>query len=251
MKKLREEGYVEGRNPVIEAIKSGREIDKILIAKGSEQGSIQKIIGMAKEKRIVIQYVEKAKLDAMSETKAHQGVIALVTPYSYKTVDDIMKAAEDKNEDPFIIILDEIEDPHNLGAIIRTAECAGAHGVIIPKRRAVGLTPVVIKASAGAVEYMNIAKVSNIASTIEELKERGVWIYGADMDGEQDYFNRDLSGPIAIVIGSEGKGIGRLIREKCDFLVKIPMNGKISSLNASVAASVMMYEVLRQRGLKE
>lgn len=251
MKKLREEGYVEGRNPVIEAIKSGREIDKILIAKGSEQGSIQKIIGMAKEKRIVIQYVEKAKLDAMSETKAHQGVIALVTPYSYKTVDDIMKAAEDKNEDPFIIILDEIEDPHNLGAIIRTAECAGAHGVIIPKRRAVGLTPVVIKVSAGAVEYMNIAKVSNIASTIEELKERGVWIYGADMDGEQDYFNRDLSGPIAIVIGSEGKGIGRLIREKCDFLVKIPMNGKISSLNASVAASVMMYEVLRQRGLKE
>lgn len=251
MKKLREEGYVEGRNPVIEAIKSGREIDKILIAKGSEQGSIQKIIGMAKEKRIVIQYVEKAKLDAMSETKAHQGVIALVTPYSYKTVDDIMKAAEDKNEDSFIIILDEIEDPHNLGAIIRTAECAGAHGVIIPKRRAVGLTPVVIKASAGAVEYMNIAKVSNIASTIEELKERGVWIYGADMDGEQDYFNRDLSGPIAIVIGSEGKGIGRLIREKCDFLVKIPMNGKISSLNASVAASVMMYEVLRQRGLKE
>ncbi|SCG84121.1 RNA methyltransferase, TrmH family [Proteiniborus sp. DW1] len=248
---MREEGYVEGRNPVIEAIKSGREIDKILIAKGSEQGSIQKIIGMAKEKRIVIQYVEKAKLDAMSETKAHQGVIALVTPYSYKTVDDIMKAAEDKNEDPFIIILDEIEDPHNLGAIIRTAECAGAHGVIIPKRRAVGLTPVVIKASAGAVEYMNIAKVSNIASTIEELKERGVWIYGADMDGEQDYFNRDLSGPIAIVIGSEGKGIGRLIREKCDFLVKIPMNGKISSLNASVAASVMMYEVLRQRGLKE
>lgn len=248
---MREEGYVEGRNPVIEAIKSNREIDKILIAKGSEQGSIQKIIGMAKEKRIVIQYVEKAKLDAMSETKSHQGVIALVTPYSYKTVDDIIRTAEDKNEDPFIIILDEIEDPHNLGAIIRTAECAGAHGVIIPKRRAVGLTPVVIKSSAGAVEYMNIAKVSNIASTIEELKERGVWIYGADMDGEQDYFNKDLSGPIAIVVGSEGKGIGRLVKEKCDFLVKIPMNGKISSLNASVAASVMMYEVLRQRGLKE
>lgn len=248
---MREEGYVEGRNPVIEAIKGDREIDKILIAKGSEQGSIQKIIGMAKEKKIVIQYVEKAKLDSMSETKAHQGVIALVTPYSYKTVEDIMKTAEDKNEDPLIIILDEIEDPHNLGAIIRTAECVGAHGVIIPKRRAVGLTPVVIKASAGAVEHMNIAKVSNIASTIEELKESGVWIYGTDMKGEQDYFQRDLTGPIAIVIGSEGKGIGRLIKEKCDFLVKIPMAGKVSSLNASVAASVMMYEVLRQRGLKE
>lgn len=248
---MREEGYVEGRNPVIEAIKGDREIDKILIAKGSEQGSIQKIIGMAKEKKIVIQYVEKAKLDGMSETKAHQGVIALVTPYSYKTVEDIMKTAEDRNEDPLIIILDEIEDPHNLGAIIRTAECVGAHGVIIPKRRAVGLTPVVIKASAGAVEHMNIAKVSNIASTIEELKDSGVWIYGTDMKGEQDYFERDLTGPIAIVIGSEGKGIGRLIKEKCDFLVKIPMAGKVSSLNASVAASVMMYEVLRQRGLKE
>ncbi len=248
---MREEGYVEGRNPVMEAIKGGREIDKILIAKGSDQGSINKIIGMAKDKKLVIQYVEKAKLDAMSETKAHQGVIALVTPYEYKTVEDIIKVAEDRNEDPFIIILDEIEDPHNLGAIIRTAECVGAHGVIIPKRRAVGLTPIVIKASAGAVEHMNIAKVPNIASTIEELKERGIWIYGADMGGEQDYFDRDLTGPIAIVVGSEGKGIGRLIKEKCDFLVKIPMAGKVASLNASVAASVMMYEVLRQRGLKE
>ncbi|SDZ25440.1 23S rRNA (guanosine2251-2'-O)-methyltransferase [Proteiniborus ethanoligenes] len=246
-----EEGYVEGRNPVIEAIRGGREIDKILIAKGSEQGSINKIIGMAKDKKIVIQYVEKAKLDSMSETKAHQGVIALVTPYSYVEVDDIIKAAEDKNEDPFIIILDEIEDPHNLGAIIRTAECGGAHGVIIPKRRAVGLTPVVIKSSAGAVEHMNIAKVSNIASTIEELKKRGIWIYGADMEGKHDYFQKDLTGPIAIVIGSEGKGIGRLIKEKCDFLVKIPMKGKVSSLNASVAASVMMYEVLRQRSIRE
>lgn len=246
-----EEGYVEGRNPVIEAIRGGREIDKILIAKGSEQGSINKIIGMAKDKKIVIQYVEKAKLDSMSETKAHQGVIALVTPYSYVEVDDIIKAAEDKNEDPFIIILDEIEDPHNLGAIIRTAECGGAHGVIIPKRRAVGLTPVVIKSSAGAVEHMNIAKVSNIASTIEELKKRGIWIYGADMEGKHEYFQKDLTGPIAIVIGSEGKGIGRLIKEKCDFLVKIPMKGKVSSLNASVAASVMMYEVLRQRSIRE
>lgn len=247
---MREEGYVEGRNPVMEAIKGGREIDKILIAKGSEQGSINKIIGMAKDKKIVIQYVERAKLDSMSETKSHQGVIALVTPYTYKTVDDIIETAENRKEDPFMIILDEIEDPHNLGAIIRTAECVGAHGVIIPKRRAVGLTPVVIKASAGAVEYMNIAKVSNIASTIEELKEKGIWVYGADMGGDQHYYDRDLAGPIAIVIGSEGKGIGRLIKEKCDFLVKIPMAGKVASLNASVAASVMMYEVLRQRGLK-
>lgn len=246
-----EEGYVEGRNPVIEVIRAGREIDKILIAKGSDQGSINKIIGMAKDKKIVIQYVEKAKLDSMSETKAHQGVIALVTPYTYVTVDCIIKTAEDKKEDPFIIILDEIEDPHNLGAIIRTAECCGAHGVIIPKRRAVGLTPVVIKSSAGAVEHMNIAKVSNIANTIEELKKRGIWIYGADMEGEQDYFQKDLTGPIAIVVGSEGKGIGRLIKEKCDFIVKIPMKGKVSSLNASVAASVMMYEVLRQRSIRE
>jgi len=248
---MREEGYVEGRNPVMEAIKGGREIDKILIAKGSEQGSIKKIIGMAKDKKIVIQYVDKAKLDAMSETKAHQGVIALVTPYSYKTVDDILKTAEDKKEDPFIIILDEIEDPHNLGAIIRTAECVGAHGVIIPKRRAVGITPIVIKASAGAVEHMNIAKVSNISSTVEELKEKGIWIYGADMAGEQNYFDKDLKGPIAIVIGSEGRGISRLVKEKCDFLVKIPMAGKLGSLNASVAASIIMYEVFRQRGSRE
>lgn len=245
-----EKGYVEGRNPVIEAIKGGREIDKILIAKGSEQGSIRKIIGMAKAKKIVVQYVEKAKLDEKSETKAHQGVIALVSPYTYKTVDDIIETAESKNEDPFIIILDEIEDPHNLGAIIRTAECVGAHGVIIPKRRAVGLTPVVIKASAGAVEYMNVAKVSNIVSTIEELKERGIWVYGADMSGDKEYYERDLTGPIAIVIGSEGKGIGRLVKEKCDFLINIPMVGKVASLNASVAASIIMYDVLRQRSLK-
>ncbi|MGF7058346.1 23S rRNA (guanosine(2251)-2'-O)-methyltransferase RlmB [Brassicibacter mesophilus] len=242
------ENYIEGRNPVIEALKAGREIEKILVAKGSNQGSVNKIVGMAKDKRVVIQYVEKNKLDSMSDTGSHQGVIAIASAHSYKTIEDIIKLAEDRNEDPFVIVLDEIEDPHNLGAILRTAECAGAHGVIIPKRRAVGLTPVVAKTSAGAIEYMPVAKVPNISAAIEGLKEKGIWVYGADMDGESNYFEKDLKGPIAIVIGSEGKGINRLVKEKCDFLVKIPMVGRVSSLNASVAASVLIYEVLRQRG---
>ncbi|KNF08000.1 rRNA methylase [Gottschalkia purinilytica] len=242
------ENYIEGRNPVIEALKSERSIEKILISKSANKGSINKIIGMAKDKRIVIQYVEKSKLDSLSDTNSHQGVIAIVSPYSYKTVDDILEFAESKNEDPFIIILDEIEDPHNLGAIIRTAECAGAHGVIIPKRRSAGITPTVIKTSAGAVEYIPVAKVSNISSVIEELKIKGIWIYGAHMEGEY-YYEKDLKGPIGLVIGSEGKGIGRLVKEKCDFLIKIPMAGKVSSLNASVATSIVAYEVVRQRRL--
>jgi 23S rRNA (guanosine2251-2'-O)-methyltransferase len=241
--------YIEGRNPVIEVLKSGREVEKILVAKGSTQGSIRKIVGIAKDKNIIVQYVDKNKLDSISNTKAHQGVIAIVSAYQYKNIDDILKLAQDRNEDPFIIILDEITDPHNLGAIIRTAECAGAHGIIIPKRRSVGLTSVVAKTSAGAVEYLPVAKVTNIPSTIEELKERGIWVYGLDMEGEDEYYNVDINGPIAIVIGSEGKGIGRLVKEKCDSLLRIPMKGKVTSLNASVAASIMIYEVLRQRGM--
>ncbi|AFS79286.1 RNA methyltransferase, TrmH family group 3 [Gottschalkia acidurici 9a] len=242
------ENNIEGRNPVQEALKSGRNIEKILIAKGASEGSINKIIGMAKDRKIIIQYVERAKLDNMSDTKSHQGVIAIASAYSYKTVDDILSLAEGRNEDPFILILDEIEDPHNLGAIMRTAESAGVHGIIIPKRRSVGLTAIVSKTSAGAIEYIPVAKVSNISSTIEELKRKNIWIYGAHMEGNY-YYEQDLKGPIALVIGSEGKGISRLVKEKCDFLIKIPMRGKVSSLNASVAASIITYEALRQRGV--
>ncbi|EOD00080.1 23S rRNA (guanosine(2251)-2'-O)-methyltransferase RlmB [Caldisalinibacter kiritimatiensis] len=244
---MADKNFVEGRNPVIEAIKSGREIEKILIAKGSGKGSINKIKGMAKSKGIVVQYVNKNKIDSMSRTNSHQGVIAIVSSYEYSTIDDIFELADKRGEKPFIIILDQITDPHNLGSIIRTAECAGAHGIVIPKRRSVGLSAIVGKTSAGAVEYLPVARVSNISFAIEELKEKGLWIYGADMIGEQVYYEADLKGPIGLVIGSEGKGISRLVKEKCDFLLKIPMRGKVSSLNASVAASIMIYEVLRQR----
>ena len=242
---------IEGRNPVMEALRSDREIDKIFIAKGAEQGSVQKIIGMAKDKGIPIQYVERQKIDQLSESHAHQGVLAYVAAYEYSDVDDIIKSAEKRGEAPFIIILDEITDPHNLGSVIRTANAAGAHGIIIPKRRSVGLTAVVAKTSAGALEYVSVAKVSNIAQTIDSLKEKGIWIVGADMEGTQTYYRADLTGKIALVIGSEGKGIGRLIKEKCDFLVNIPMKGEVGSLNASVAASIIIYEVMRQRESKE
>jgi len=241
------EDRLEGRNPVMEALKSGREIDKILVQKGERNGSIIRILSMAKEKGIVIQEAEKQKLDSLSVTKAHQGIIAFVAMHQYVEVEDILARVREKNEPPFIVILDEITDPHNLGSIIRTANAAGVHGIIIPKRRSVGLTAVVAKASAGAVEYVPVAKVTNLAQTIERLKEQGLWIAGADMSGEQDLYHADLKGPIGLVIGSEGEGIGRLVKEKCDFLVRIPMKGEISSLNASVAASIMMYEVLRQR----
>ncbi|WZL72652.1 23S rRNA (guanosine(2251)-2'-O)-methyltransferase RlmB [Clostridiaceae bacterium 35-E11] len=242
---------IEGRNPVLEALRADREIDKILVAKGAAQGSIQKIIAMAKDKKIPVQYVEKQKIDQLSTSHAHQGIIAFVAAYRYVEVEDILQYAINKEEDPFILILDEITDPHNLGSMIRTADAAGVHGVIIPKRRAVGLTSVVAKTSAGALEYVPVAKVSNIAQTIEYLKEKGVWIIGADMTGETSYYNRDLTGKIALIIGSEGKGIGRLIKEKCDFLVNIPMRGEVSSLNASVAASILMYEVVKQRESRE
>lgn len=241
--------YIEGRNPVLEALKSGREIEKIMIAKGTKEGSINKIVGMARDKKIMIQTVDRAKLDSMSDTNSHQGVIAIAASYTYKTVEDILELAREREEDPFIIILDEIEDPHNLGAIIRSAECAGAHGIIIPKRRSVGVTPVVSKTSAGAVEYVPVAKVTNISATIEMLKKENIWIYGAHMDGDSYYYEKDMKGPIGLVIGSEGSGISRIVKEKCDFLVKIPMKGKVSSLNASVAASILTYDVVRQRGV--
>lgn len=237
---------LEGRNAVLEALKSERDIDKILIQQGNVEGSIKKIIGEAKNRGIVVQTAAKSKLDELSETKKHQGVIAFVSAHKYVEVDDILKKAEEKGEKPFIIILDGITDPHNLGAIIRTANISGAHGVIIPKRRSAGLSAVVAKASAGAIEYVPVAKVTNIARTIEELKSRGIWIACADMDGENMY-QTDLKGAIALVIGNEGEGVSRIVKEKCDFIVKIPMYGQITSLNASVAAGVLMYEVVRQK----
>lgn len=244
------ENQLEGRNAVLEVLKSGRDIEKIIVLKGNVEGTIRRIIGMAKERGIVVQEVVRQKLDEMSQTKNHQGVIAIVSEHEYSTVEDILASAEEKGEKPFIIILDNITDPHNLGAIIRTAECAGAHGVIIPKRRSVGLTAVVGKTSAGALEYMPVARVTNIARTIEELKEKGIWVACADMGGDE-CFDANLDGAIALVIGSEGEGVSRLVKEKCDFVVSIPMYGKISSLNASVAGALLMYEVVRQRNYKD
>lgn len=239
------ENIVIGRNPVSESLKSGREIEKLLIAKDAE-GSIKKIIGMAKEKKVPYQFVEKPALDRIADGGVHQGVIGYVSTFEYCDVDDILEIARRKNEDPFIIILDGIEDPHNLGAIMRTADGAGAHGIVIPKRRAAGITDVVAKASAGAVEYVAVAKVSNIVQTIEKLKESGVWIGACDMDGTE-YDKADLKGSLALVIGAEGQGIGRLVKEKCDFSISIPMSGQIQSLNASNAAAILMYEARRQR----
>ena len=244
------ENQLEGRNAVLEVLKSGRDIEKIIVQKGNVEGTIRRIAGMAKERGIVVQEAARQKLDEMSQTKNHQGVIAIVSEHEYAEVDDILRSAAEKGEKPFIIILDNITDPHNLGAVIRTAECAGAHGVIIPKRRSVGLTAVVGKTSAGALEYMPVARVTNIARTIEELKKQGVWVACADMDGE-DYYDASLDGAIALVIGSEGEGVSRLVKEKCDFTVSIPMYGKISSLNASVAGALLMYEVVSQRYYKD
>ncbi|WHH61419.1 23S rRNA (guanosine(2251)-2'-O)-methyltransferase RlmB [Petroclostridium sp. X23] len=238
---------LEGRNPVMEALKSGREINKIFIQKGEREGSIVKIIAMAKEKRIIVQEVERQKLDSLSSTRAHQGVIAFVSMQQYVEAEDILEKAAQKGEHPFVILVDEVNDPHNLGSILRTADAAGVHGVIIPKRRAVGLTAAVAKASAGAIEYVPVARVTNLGQTIDKLKEQGIWIVGADMNGDKNFYDADLKGPIGLVIGSEGEGVGRLIKEKCDFLVKIPMKGKITSLNASVAGAVLMYEVVKQR----
>ena len=241
---------IEGRNPVMEALRAGREIDKILVKKGKPEGSVIPIIKKAKALGIVVQEVEKQKLDSISESDNHQGVIAYAAVHEYATVADILNRAKEKGEAPFVLICDKITDPHNLGSILRTANCVGAHGIIIPKRNSVGLNSTVAKTSAGAMEYTPVAKVTNIARTIDELKEQGIWIAGAQMDGEEMY-KANLTGSTGIVIGSEGEGISRLVSEKCDFHVSIPMCGEINSLNASVAASVLMYEVLRQRNIKK
>ena len=241
-----EEFTIEGRNAVLEAFRSGKTIDRLFVLDGCQDGPIKSILREAKKTDVIINYVKKERLDQMSETGKHQGVMAYAAAYEYGTVEDMLKAAEEKGEPPFLILLDNIEDPHNLGAIIRTANQAGAHGIIIPKRRAVGLTATVAKASAGAINYTPVAKVTNLATTIEELKEKGLWFVCADLDGQVMY-NLDLKGPIGLVIGSEGEGVGRLVREKCDFIAQIPMKGDIDSLNASVAAGVLAYEIVRQR----
>ena len=241
------EDLVLGRNAVIEALKSDTTIEYLCVSKGDLEGSIKVVLSLAKDKNVVIKEVDRRKLNEMCGGANHQGVIAKVTPFKYSEVTDIINRAKRKGEDPFIVILDEIEDPHNLGSIIRTAELCGVHGIIIPKRRNVGVTPTVYKCSAGAIEHMRIAKVTNINATIDQLKEEGIWIYGADIDGKDFSYNTNFSGPCALVIGSEGRGISKLTLKKCDVLVKIPMIGKINSLNASVAGGIMMYEVLKGR----
>ena len=243
------EDIIEGRNSVTEALRAGRSIDKIYIAKGDVDKTLGHIASTARERGIVVVEADRRKLDAMSRTHSHQGVIALAAVREYCSVADILAVAKERREEPFVIICDEISDVHNLGAIIRTAECAGAHGVVIPKRRSAGLTAVVGKTSAGAAEHMAVARVPNLVAAIEELKAAGLWVYGSAADGASGMWETDLRGPIALVIGSEGDGIGRLVAEKCDFMVSIPMRGKVSSLNASAAASVLIYEVLRQRSL--
>lgn len=249
-KKNFEEAYqdqIEGRNAVLELLETGKDINKIFIANGEKHGSINKIISMAKERKVVIVEVDRAKLNQMAQSDNHQGVIAIVPPFDYCEVEDILNLADKKNEKPFILILDGIEDPHNLGSIIRTAETAGVHGVIIPKRRAATVNSTVYKVSAGAVEHMNIARVNNLNETIKYLKNNGIWVCGTDIEAKNYYYNEKFDGPIAIVIGSEGFGMSRLVKDNCDFLVKIPMKGKITSLNASVSAGIVMYEVVKQR----
>lgn len=241
-----EEFRIEGRNAVIEAFRAGKTIDKVFVLDGCQDGPVRTVVREAKKRDVILNFVTKERLDQMSETGKHQGVIAFAAAYEYAEVEDILAAAREKGEEPFLILLDNIEDPHNLGAIIRTANLAGAHGVIIPKRRAAGLTAAVAKASAGAINYTPVAKVTNLSATIEELKEQGLWFVCADMDGEEMY-HLNLKGPIGLVIGSEGEGVSRLVKEKCDMAASIPMKGEIGSLNASVAAGVLAYEIVRQR----
>lgn len=240
------EFVIEGRNAVIEAFRANRTVDKLFVLEHCKEGSMNTVLREAKKHDTVIQYVKKERLEQMSETGKHQGVIAYIAAYEYASVEDILKKAEEQGESPFVIVLDDIEDPHNLGAIIRTANLAGAHGVIIPKHRAAGLTATAVKASAGAINYTPVAKVTNISKTIEELKEKGLWFVCADMNGTTMY-DLDLKGPIGLVIGNEGKGVSRLVKEKCDFTASIPMFGDIDSLNASVAAGVLAYEIVRQK----
>ena len=240
------ENKIEGRNAVLEALRAGKPIDKLYVLDGCPDGPVRTIIREAKKGDTIINYVKKERLDQLSETGHHQGVIAMAASYEYATVEDILEKAREKGEAPFIFVLDNIEDPHNLGAMIRTANLAGAHGVIIPKRRAVGLTPTVARTSAGAINYTPVAKVTNLKQTMEQLKKEGMWFVCADMDGTP-YYQMDLKGPMGLVIGNEGEGVSRLIKETCDFVASIPMKGDIDSLNASVAAGVLAYEIVRQR----
>ncbi|OIJ17120.1 23S rRNA (guanosine(2251)-2'-O)-methyltransferase RlmB [Anaerobacillus alkalilacustris] len=245
--------FIIGRNPVLEAIRSGHPINKIWIGEGSQKGQVNQVIDLAKENGIQYQFVPKKKIESLVDSENHQGVVASVAAYEYAQLEDLFQKAKEKGEDPFFLILDEIEDPHNLGSILRTADASGAHGVIIPKRRAVGLTATVAKASTGAIEYVPVVRVTNLARTMDELKKRGLWFAGTDAKGDTDFRQASFDLPIGLVIGSEGKGMSRLVKEKCDFLLSIPMQGKVTSLNASVAASLLMYEVLRKRntiGLK-
>ena len=241
------EDLVVGRNAVTELLKSDRDINKIFVQRGEKHGSINQILGLAKDRKVVIVEVEKSKLDQMTIEKNHQGVIAVVPPFEYSDVQDILEYAKSKNEDPFIVLLDGIEDVHNLGSIIRTAETAGVHGIIIPKRRGALVNATVSKTSAGAIEYMRVARVNNLNDTIQELKDKGLWIYGTDMDAKNYYYDEKLTGPICLIIGSEGFGMSSLVKKNCDVLIKIPMQGNITSLNASVSAGITMYEVVKQR----
>jgi 23S rRNA (guanosine2251-2'-O)-methyltransferase len=239
--------FITGKNPIIEALRSGRPMNKIWIGEGSQKGQMQKVLELAKEQGVLVQHVPKRKLDQLIGHENHQGVVASVAAYEYAEMDDLFQRAAEKGEEPFFIVLDEVEDPHNLGSILRTADAAGVHGVIIPKRRAVGLTQTVAKASTGAIEYVPVVRVTNLARTMEDLKKRGLWFIGTDAKGSEDYRGAAYDMPIALVIGSEGKGLSRLVREKCDFLVRIPMVGQVTSLNASVATSLLMYEAYRKR----
>ena len=243
-----DEGLIEGRNAVTEALRSGRAINKVFLADGDTDKALGRLAAMAKDAGAVVVRMDRRKLNDMSPTGAHQGIIAAVAAHEYASVADILALAESRGEAPLIVICDELSDPHNLGAIIRTAECAGAHGVIIPKRRSVGLTAVVGKASAGALEYLPVARVSNVTAAIRELKQKGIWVFGTAADGESDLYHADLKGPAAIVIGNEGAGMSRLVAESCDLKVRIPMKGRISSLNASASAAILLYEAVRQRG---
>ena len=242
---------IEGRNSVLELLESGKDVNKIFVTRGEKHGSINKILGIAKERKIIVVEKDKKQMDEMAQEENYQGVIAIVPPFEYVEISDILQVAKERNEDPFVIVLDGIEDPHNLGSIIRTAETAGVHGVIIPKRRAASVNSTVNKASAGAVEHMKIARVTNISDAIEELKQAGLWVCGTAVDTNKYYYNQDLTGPLAIVIGNEGKGIGEKVKKNCDFLVKIPMKGKVQSLNASVSTGIVVYEAVKQRIRKE
>ena len=250
MKNNNNQDQVEGRNSVLELLESGKDINKIYITRGERHGSINKIIAKAKERKIIIVEKDRRQMQEIAQTDNYQGVIAIVPPFEYCEIEDMLEEAKNKNEDPFILILDGIEDPHNLGSIIRTAETAGVHGIIIPKRRAVSVNSTVNKVSAGAVEHMKIARVTNITDAINELKEQGLWICGTDINTDKYYYNQDLTGPLGIVIGNEGQGISQKVKNNCDFLVKIPMKGKVTSLNASVSTGIIIYEVVRQKNLK-